>query len=713
MTSRPRHLTLLFSLVAVLLAAALPSPAQASPDGDDDPTYNAGSEFGTRYSSLASERNGNLTGARPVTDQAPDGSSVTATLLETFNKGPSEFYLRLTRYGTDGLPAGFVSQEVELDDEDAEYEELLDLRVLADGTFVVLIAGSQPGNSQTLFLRHFDANGAEVANSDRAYGIPEDCVPSDRGFRGIYGYLQAARVGADGSVHALWDCAFDEEEEEGPDVTTRGGQQDPDFDTYVAYYGPGAADQPTSTDTAPVNDAYYGEDLELGPNGDPYVLTGDEPTNGSRLGFAPVSNVTHFTAADLDEVGQSVNVTGRPIDLAVDSQARPVVWTQPTVANRGAENEWNIWRLKADLSDLDGSWGDNGEAVVSDPRLSYAYESAAGSRHYHFLTVRPGDKVLAEGRYRPQQEVPARQLDDDRNGIIAGLTNAGQLDTGFATNGFKVLEYLANQQFDRIGEPTLQSDGKILVPHTSALFQFTRIAAPQDEQDVGVTRLIAGPAASPVSTPVVPGTPVRPSATPTICGRRAISLVRADVKGKKVKLTGLVGAALYGKRVTIQTDPKGARNSKFTKTGTVTASKTTGSFTATVPKPKAADFISIRYRAVSGSAKSPSLKLPQRLTSRSVKSAKNTITVKGRVKKSVLGKRNKVLIRRLVCGRYRTVGSAKPDANGNYTVTFASTQIRGVAFYRAESKVLRKPGSKKYVIQYARAIAIRTTSQTG
>ncbi len=206
---------------------------------------------------------------------------------------------------------------------------------------------------------------------------------------------------------------------------------------------------------------------------------------------------------------------------------------------------------------------------------------------------------------------------------------------------------------------------------------------------------------------------MRPSATPTICGRRAISLVRADVKGKKVKLTGLVGAALYGKKVTIQTDPKGARNSKFTKTGTVTASKTNGAFTATVPKPEGVDFISIRYRAVSGTAKSPSLKLPQRLTSRSVKSAKNTITVKGKVKKSVLGKRNKVLIRRLVCGRYRTVGTARPDKNGNYTVTFASTQIRGVAFYRAESKVLRKPGSKKYVIQYARAIAIRTTSQTG
>jgi hypothetical protein len=96
-----------------------------------------------------------------------------------------------------------------------------------------------------------------------------------------------------------------------------------------------------------------------------------------------------------------------------------------------------------------------------------------------------------------------------------------------------------------------------------------------------------------------------------------------------------------------------------------------------------------------------------------VKSAKGTITVKGHVRKSVLGKRHKVLIRRLACGRYRTVGSAKPDANGNYSVTFKSTTLRGVSFYRAEVVVQVRPGSKKYAIQYARAIAIRTTSQTG
>ncbi len=59
--------------------------------------------------------------------------------------------------------------------------------------------------------------------------------------------------------------------------------------------------------------------------------------------------MTHFTAADLNEVVQSDNVNGLPIDLAVDSQARPVVWTEPRIALRGSGNDWNIWRLKADL----------------------------------------------------------------------------------------------------------------------------------------------------------------------------------------------------------------------------------------------------------------------------------------------------------------------------------------------------------------------------
>ena len=124
-----------------------------------------------------------------------------------------------------------------------------------------------------------------------------------RGIRGLYGYLQAARVGADGGVHALWDCAYDEPEEQSP---PRGGTpDDSDFDTYVTYYGPGADSEDFSSIASPVDSSEYGEDLELGPNGDPYVLAGSYTFDDNRADISSgTSNVTHFTAADLDEVGQ-------------------------------------------------------------------------------------------------------------------------------------------------------------------------------------------------------------------------------------------------------------------------------------------------------------------------------------------------------------------------------------------------------------------------
>ena len=192
----------------------------------------------------------------------------------------------------------------------------------------------------------------------------------------------------------------------------------------------------------------------------------------------------------------------------------------------------------------------------------------------------------------------------------------------------------------------------------------------------------------------------------TICGRRSISLLRATVKGRKVRLAGLVGSKLYGKKITIH-------NNYGSRKITVRASAT-GNFSARVARPRRKDFVRARYRARSGAARSPKLKLPQSLTSSSIKAAAGRITVRGKVKKSVLGKRNNVVIRRLVCGRYRIVGSARPDAKGRYKVSFAgASTLDSVAFYRAEAKVLRNPRSKVYVTQYARAIAIRVSSETG
>ncbi len=732
-----RRLTLLIFLVAALLAA-LPALAQASPDGDDDPTYNAGSAFGTQYSLIDGESS--LGGARPVTDhETTGGSSVTAAVVRT---GETSQSIRLTRFNTNGQPAGFGGDGISVQAipvNDHSITELLDIRILSRrhvlGPGAGLPESFGEGQGDILLRYHFDVDGV-LQTDDVASKLPVPCQPDMQNGSGIQevtqyvGAVVAARVKANGDVAALWDCIPQH------DYSSRAVEYCEDNWVFVTSYGP--ADVVETAARKLPETVSYGNDLELGPTGDPYALVGICPPEIIPLvGVDGSSQVFHVNAdATLtlaDPAAGSEELDGLPVDLAVDSQARPVVWTEDVnpVLPADGNNHWIVWRLKALDLTLDTSWGDAGKATITDPRLAFATGGGGPEVKVNFLTVRPDNKVLATGR----------NDDGSTNGIIAGLTNGGDTDTGFATSGFKEFEYSANNEFLRIGEPTLQSDGKVLVPHTSGGGFEERTALriapppdPEEEQYVGVTRLRGpgggGGGGGPPPPDDVPSNPdtgstpsnptseppslVTPSATaPAICGRRAISLVRADVRRKTVKLTGLVGSALFGKRVTIQTDPKGARSSAFTTTTTVTASST-GAFTATVDRPKRSDFVSVRYRARSGGATSKSLKLPQRLTSRSVKSAKNTITVEGRVKKSVLGRRNNVIIRRLICGRYRRVGSARPDRDGNYTVTFpVTTSSDEVAFYRAEARVLRRRGSKVYVIQYARAIVIRTTGQTG
>ena len=75
-------------------------------------------------------------------------------------------------------------------------------------------------------------------------------------------------------------------------------------------------------------------------------------------------------------------------------------------------------------------------------------------------------------------------------------------------------------------------------------------------------------------------------------------------------------------------------------------------------------------------------KLAQSLASSSVRRAGGQIELRGKVKRALLGKRNPVVVKRVVCGRYQTVGRAKPD---NITTRVASCKTaRRMArrFYR-------------------------------
>jgi hypothetical protein len=142
------------------------------------------------------------------------------------------------------------------------------------------------------------------------------------------------------------------------------------------------------------------------------------------------------------------------------------------------------------------------------------------------------------------------------------------------------------------------------------------------------------------------------------------------------------------------------------KLGSVRA-KADGSFRARVKGPPRKLFVLARYRAQVGKTRSVELKLPQSLASTSIKRVGTKLVLRGKVDRALLGKKPKaVVIRRILCGRYRLVGQAKPNARGVYVVRFPAPPRGGAALYRAESKVLARPGSKRYVKQFARAIAV-------
>jgi hypothetical protein len=209
----------------------------------------------------------------------------------------------------------------------------------------------------------------------------------------------------------------------------------------------------------------------------------------------------------------------------------------------------------------------------------------------------------------------------------------------------------------------------------------------------------------------VPAAVAQVGAPATQCVRRPISLVRADVVGNKVRLEGLVQPQFAGQVVTILGNGS-AKAAALTKLGKVKANAA-GQFRATVKRPPRKRLNSARYQAQVSRFRSIPLKLPQSLRSSSVRVVGGQIELRGNVNRKLLGRRNTVVVKRLVCGRYRTVGRARPNRKGNYVARFPVPANVTVALFRAETEVLTKPRGRRYVKQYARAISITLTNQTG
>lgn len=100
----------------------------------------------------------------------------------------------------------------------------------------------------------------------------------------------------------------------------------------------------------------------------------------------------------------------------------------------------------------------------------------------------------------------------------------------------------------------------------------------------------------------------------TLCGQSNVKLVRADAKGSRVLLSGFVGTRFAGGsvaiRVTIGGKSKGLASVK---------PSADGRFNATVKGPGKRAFTKARYQAVVAGSGSTKLKLPQSLTSKSLR----------------------------------------------------------------------------------------------
>ena len=190
-----------------------------------------------------------------------------------------------------------------------------------------------------------------------------------------------------------------------------------------------------------------------------------------------------------------------------------------------------------------------------------------------------------------------------------------------------------------------------------------------------------------------------------LCGERTISLVRADVRGGRVILSGIVAASVAGQKVAA-VGALSRRRGKAEKLGRVTPGAD-GKFQARVTKPPHRLFKLARYRAQIGTASSVELKLPavarlhiaQAGVGGHARAARSGGPEARRQAERGRGQADPV--RQVHDGRAGEAGPERP-----YAVRFPAPASGGSALYRAESRVLARPGSKRYVKQFARAIGI-------
>jgi hypothetical protein len=654
------HFTVSAIGLAVLVACAtlalcLPR-AQGSVPGDEDATFGA--------------QGGVFSPVSPDSPQAPafaeqdsDGTIVVAEQVK-LPQPANSYPIDLFRYTASGAPTGFVNDtgRAQTAPPLSTPNGLKDLKIIHDeggaddGQIVMAVNSPTHGG----YYQSVSKDGADPVQQDSI--APPTCANAQ---------MRAARVESATTIVAGFDC-------------TDG--------SIVVRWTKGTPSARAIGDLSSVVDGI--QDVEFGP-GTIYVLGKDPDTAGASVvvRLKPLDDGLTLEPDDTYGTDGVVHLPGNPVDMVVDTDGRAYAWTK---AVGSAATTWDIYR-RTSAGDPDPTWGSpTGRARVTNTRLTSAVEPAK-------LMIGAGGQLYAEGIANASHITP-----------LALLTGAGALDPTWGSGGVKQLTFTGSGTAGNFYEPVIQDDGKVLVPYDvqAPLTMSRSLGGAPAGFSIGLARLqlVGNETFSDDFAGFSNQSGANGGSTgPTTCGRRSISLVRAFSRGGKVELQGLVGSAFYGEKVTVYA----STGHGYHKVKSTTATRI-GTFATRVRRPRGRRFAKTRYVAKASTARSPALKLPQSLKSTSIKQRNGRITVRGTIKRGLVGHRRRaVKIQRLVCGHYKTVGSARPTRRGRYRVTFDAPRLSGVAYFRARGVVLNKTRRGHYVVQYARAVRIRLTGQTG
>jgi hypothetical protein len=168
------------------------------------------------------------------------------------------------------------------------------------------------------------------------------------------------------------------------------------------------------------------------------------------------------------------------------------------------------------------------------------------------------------------------------------------------------------------------------------------------------------------------------------CSNRPAQLIDVYGTGGRTYVQGVAIRKFVGKTAAIYTRDGNKRVGKA-------KIRKTGLFSTRVPLPRASvrNTNTARYYAVVGGKKTRALKFARRMKVLGLSTRKGKVTMKGQVVAPRFSAQPTVLIKqRVTCKRYKKVARVKPDARGNFTVTFkAPSKKLGAAIYRAETSV--------------------------